>query len=241
MPVKPASNATRYLLALCAAAAVALLFSKAATSQDSQRPDFNGVWQVVQPQQALKSASGAEPPLTPAASAQYAKNKAALKARQNSIDTLSRCLPPGVPRIMNLPRPFKLVQNDRMLAFLFEWNHVSRWVYIGRDHFEPLGPAYLGQSVAKWDGATLVIDTNNFNDATFLDDSGLPHSGQLHLVERLTLKSRDELQNRIVLTDPATFTQSWETVLTFKRVPAAVADDDWCLGKSGLVKMGATR
>lgn len=200
---------------------------------DTARPDFNGLWQIAAERKSLLSGPV---PLTPQAKRQYAKTQAALNARKNSIDTMSRCLPPGIPRIMNLARPFKLVQNAHMLAFLFEWNHVSRWVYIDREHFEPLGPSYLGQSVAKWEGATLVIDSTNFNAATFLDDSGLPHSEQLHVVERLTLKTPEELENRITMTDPMSFTQPWETVLTFRKLPGAlVADDDWCIGSTGLV------
>lgn len=202
---------------------------------DTARPDFNGLWQIAAERKSLLSGPDAVP-LTPQAKRQYAENQAALNARKNSIDTMSRCLPPGIPRIMNLARPFKLVQNAHMLAFLFEWNHVSRWVYIDREHFEPLGPSYLGQSVAKWEGATLVIDSTNFNAATFLDDSGLPHGEQLHVVERLTLKTPEELENRITMTDPMSFTQPWETVLTFRKLPGAlVADDDWCMGSTGLV------
>jgi hypothetical protein len=203
---------------------------------DAAAPNLNGLWQIAPARKSSSSGSSAVPALTAEAAKQYVENKAALNARKNSIDTMSRCLPPGVPRVMNLARPFKLVQNAHMLAFLFEWNHISRWVYIDREHFEPLGPSYLGQSVAKWEGGTLVIDSTNFNAATFLDDSGLPHSEQLHVVERLSLKAPGELEDRITMTDPMTFTKPWETVLTFKKRPGErVADDDWCIGSTGLV------
>jgi hypothetical protein len=198
-------------------------------------PDFNGLWQIALPQKSLQSSTGAAPPLTRQAKQKYSGNRAALQAGKNSIDTTSRCLPPGMPRIMNLPRPFKIVQNAHLLTFLFEWNHLSRWVYIDREHFESLGPSYLGQSVAKWDRGTLVIDSTDFNAATFLDDSGLPHSEKLQVTERLTLKTPEELENRITITDPETFTRPWETVLIFRKLPGTrVADDDWCVGSAGL-------
>jgi hypothetical protein len=203
---------------------------------DTARPDFNGLWQIAQAQKSQPPGSSAGPQLTPQAKQQYAENQAALQAGKNSVDTMSRCLPPGMPRIMKLPQPFKLVQSAHLLAFLFEWNHTSRWVYLDREHFEPLGPSYLGQSVAKWEGRTLVIDSTDFNATTFLDDSGLPHSEQLHVVERLTLKTPDVMEDRITLADPATFTRPWEMVLIFKKRPGTlVADDDWCIGRTGLV------
>jgi len=203
---------------------------------EQARPSFDGLWQIAQARKSLQSDARAAPPLTPHAKQQYVANRAALQAGKNSIDTMSRCLPPGIPRMMNLPRPFKIVQNARVLTFLFNWNHLSRWVYIDREHFESLGPSYLGQSVAKWEGGTLVIDSTDFNAATFLDDSGLPHSEQLQVIERLTLNTPDELVNRITLTDPGTFTRPWEIVLIFRKLPGTlVADDDWCVGSAGLV------
>ena len=198
-------------------------------------PDFNGLWQIGAEKKALLPDTGASL-LTTQARQQYAQNQAALKAGKDSIDSMSRCLPPGVPRIMTLSRPFKLVQNAQMLAFLFEWNHISRWAYIGRDHFEPLGPSYLGQSVAKWEGDTLVIDSTNFNAATLLDSTGLPHGDALHVVERLRLTAPNVLQSRVTIADPATFIRPFEVVLTFKRLSGRlVADDDWCIGASGLI------
>jgi hypothetical protein len=80
-----------------------------------------------------------------------------------------------------------------------------------------------------------VIDSTDFNAVTFLDDSGLPHSEKLRVTERLTLKTPDELENRITITDPETFTRPWETVLIFRKLPGTrVADDDWCVGNAGL-------
>lgn len=221
--------------------AVAILWSAsasyAANGAAAKQPDFNGLWQITSKEHAaLKPADGKALPLTDMAKAQYEKNMATLKTGKNSIDAMSRCLPPGVPRVLLMPKPFKLVQNDKYLAFLFDWNHQSRWVYINREHFEPIGPTFFGQSIAKWDGETLVIDTTDFNGDTFLDDSGLPHSDQLHVVERLRLKTPSELEDRISITDPATFTQPWDTVLNFKKAAGdTVANDDWCLGKTGLV------
>lgn len=220
-----------------AVAILSILLVQSNASADTAKPDFSGLWQVTAaPHAALKPTSGKALPLTATAKTQHDQNQLALKSGKNGIDSMSRCLPPGVPRILAMPKPFKIVQSDKYLSFLFDWNHQSRWVYINREHFEPIGPTFFGQSIAKWEGDTLVIDTTDLNTDTFLDDSGLPHSDKLHVVEHLRLKTPNVLENRITITDPDTFTESWETVLNFKKASGnLVANDDWCLSATGLV------
>jgi hypothetical protein len=86
----------------------------------------------------------------------------------------------------------------------------------------------MGFPVGHWEQNVLVIRTVGLIDATVMDASGLPHSEQLTLTERLRVLSDGRLEDRITIEDPETFTQSWETVLTFHRDASASVGDDVC-------------
>jgi len=91
-----------------------------------------------------------------------------------------------------------------------------------------------GKSIGRWEGNTLVVDTNSYNDATWLDDSGLPHSDELHTVERLKLaRGGTELIDTITIDDPQTFAKPWQTVMVFRKDPGAIIKEDYCLGRLG--------
>jgi len=198
----------------------------------SAAPDLSGPWQIALPGGALHTANGETPPLLPAAAAKYRSVRADLRLNPKS-DPAKRCLPPGVPRLMMQAYPFNLVQGVRTIAMVFEWNHLTRVIYMDRDHFDTIGPLYLGQSVGHWEGDVLVVDTDSFNDITWLDDTGLPHSDQLHTVEHIRLtEGGNALQDRITIDDPETYRRSWDAVLTFQRKPGVLINEDYCLGRS---------
>ena len=95
----------------------------------------------------------------------------------------------------------------------------------GRDHPKDLLPTWLGDSIGKWDGDTLVVDTVGFNDKTWIDNTGLPHSDALHLVERLRRVSHDVLQLDITVDDPKAYTKPWSVQRVFDLKP------DWEIGE----------
>jgi hypothetical protein len=205
----------------------------ACTAAQAATPDLSGPWQVKSPA-ALTTVEGTAPPLLPAAQATYQANMAAKKTNPQ-VDPVAACLPPGVPRLMAQPMPFDIVQGRRTYAMMFEWNHLTRLVYMDREHFKSsIGPVYLGQSVGHWDGEVLVIDTNSFNDETWLDDTGLPHSIALHTSERIRLiNGGRELEDRITFEDPMTFSQPWTARLVFTRKKGVLIKEDYCLGRTG--------
>jgi hypothetical protein len=182
------------------------------------------------PPGALKDEQGHAPPLTSAGLAAYQHNR-----EHPELDPLRRCLPAGVPRVLlQQGFAFNIVQGLTMYAFMLQWNHLNRVVYLNQDHFEGIGPQYLGQSVGHWDGATLVINTNSYNEVTYLDDSGLPHSDQLETTERLHLRRNGKiLEDDISFTDPKMFAHPWQTVLKFHKQPGVIITEDYCLGRTG--------
>jgi hypothetical protein len=90
-------------------------------------------------------------------------------------------------------------------------------------------------TVARWEGPTLIVDTNGFNDSTFLDAGGMPHSDQLHVVERYELdRSGNQLTALITLEDPATFSAPWDTQVRFRRLRGVRIPEDVCVERLGL-------
>lgn len=212
--------------------------SAAAAPASIAHPDLSGVWQIVGASKTLHTVDGRAPPLLPQAQAIYQQHIKARTAGDTSDDPIAKCLPPGIPRLLLQSMPFRIVQQPNLIAMVFQWNHLDRLIYFDIGHFEAVAPAYLGQSVGQWQGNTLVVDTNGFNAESLLDDSGLPHSDALHLIEHYSLRDGGRaLDDRITIDDPQTFAGSWETILHFARKSVRVRDDDYCLGRIGAEPM----
>jgi len=198
--------------------------------------DIGGFWQPAQPIAALRTLEGDSPPLTPAAQALYNRRLQAAKSGDRAFDNELTCRPPGIPRLL-VQSAFELVQTDTELAFLFQWNRLQRPMEIRAQHssFDRAYPYYLGHPIASWQGDTLTIDSIDFNDDTLLDDSGLPHSDALHVVEHLRLTDHDTLEDTLSIEDPKSFTRTWQTRLRFKRLsPETHFDEDVCVERLGL-------
>ena len=134
------------------------------------------------------------------------------QATQGREDPEAKCLPAGVPRIT--PYPFKIVQTPELIVMLFEGNvHSYRQFFLDRGHDKDLDPSWMGDSIAAWQGDTLVVDTVNFNDKTWLNGRGAPHTEQLHVSERYSRPDLGHLDVEITLEDPGAFTKPH----TFKR------------------------
>lgn len=192
--------------------------------------DLTGPWNLAAPINALKTEQNGAPPLTAVGQTLYLQNQT-----HRSQDPIKRCLPPGVPRaMMQSGFPFSIVGGKTLVGMMIEWNHLPRVIYLDREHFDNLGPAYLGQSVGHWDGSTLVVDTTGYNDATWLDNSGLPHSSALHTVERIRRLGQQELEDRITFEDPTIFSYAWTAKLTFRKVSDPVLKEDYCFARMGI-------
>jgi hypothetical protein len=132
-----------------------------------------------------------------------------LKQRRDNLskdDPEGFCLPAGVPRIS--PFPQKTIQTPAVLVILEEGNvHSYRQIFLdGRGHAKE-DQLWMGDSIGKWDGDTLVVDTVGFNDKTWLTGQGVPHTDQLHVVERFSRPDLGHLQIDITVEDPGAFTK----------------------------------
>src|SRR5688572_33017722 len=107
-------------------------------------------------------------------------------------------------------RPFEMFQvKDRVLQ-LFEWNRVLREIWTDGQQLpaEP-DPKWLGVAVGKWEGDTFVVDSAGFDERTWLDHFGNPHSEEMRLQERYRRIDRETLELTMTLTDPKTYTKPW--------------------------------
>jgi len=153
--------------------------SKPAPRTADGHPDLSGMWVEKFGALGTDPAVGKPERTRPAGPASYASDAlpyqpwAALKARQlhdaENTDPLLHCLPYGVPRIWGGPHPARLVQMPGELIVLYERDTAFRIIPTdGRAHAADADPSWMGNSVAKWDGDTLVIDTNSLTDKSWL-------------------------------------------------------------------------
>jgi hypothetical protein len=181
-------------------------------------PDISGVWMGRELSKTFKG--DLLPPLQPAADATYKGTQLKDHKDHAGTDPYLSCYPPGVPRILLIPFPFEIIQTSGRVLMLFEYDHFVRQIYTdGREHPKDLDPTWMGNSIGNWDGDTLAIDTIGFNDKTWLDMLGLPHSEALHVVERLRRLDHETLQDDITIDDPKTFTKPWNVQKIFKLRP----------------------
>jgi hypothetical protein len=187
------------------------------------KPDFGGlakgVWNVpyiVNLQTDAHDENGCrfiQIPFKPAAKAiweeRYLKNNM-------KDDPEGFCLPPGIPRMMYTPYPAQIYQMADRIVFVYEGGaHVWRLVWMdGRKlpNVDDINPDFLGYSVGRWDGDTLVIDSVGFNTSTWLDASGHPHGEQLKVTEKYTRTSFNNMKIEATITDPEFYTKPFTVV-----------------------------
>ena len=135
--------------------------------------------------------------------------------------------------------PFEVQQEVGAVNVLFQWNRQVRVVELaGTRNAAPFpGVAYEGHARGRFVGAELRVDTTDFNDATWLDDSGLPHSTKLHTIERWWMDEGGQRLNiDFEIDDPVYYSEIWKFSLSFRRLPRATAiEEDVCVERQGMV------
>jgi hypothetical protein len=187
------------------------------------QPDLSGIWQHHPRGLTTNSAQGLEPlPFT----------AAGLKAYNDVdkiVDPQGKCIFPGMPRLTNSANyPVQIVQLPDKVVFLYEFMHNFRIIPTdGRPHPKNFLPTLLGNSVGKWEGDTLTIDTIGLEERTQrIDDRGNVHSGELHLIERYKRISADQISYEGTLDDPTYYTKPWTYGWTWVLAPPS-----WTIGE----------
>ena len=149
------------------------------------------------------------------------KPEAHARRQQNRNDWLNldpevKCYLPGVPRATYLPYPFQILQSASALTFVYEYAGAVRNIYL-KDPGPAPADSWMGQSVGRWEGDTLVIDVTGLNDQTWFDRAGNFHSDKLHVVERYLRTSPDVISYEATIEDPNVFTRPWKISMPLYR------------------------
>jgi len=122
------------------------------------------------------------------------------------------CLPPGVPNVYTHAYPVEIIQVPGRTILLHEYDHLVRQIFTdGREHVKDANPTWMGDSIGKWERGTLVADSIGFNDKTWLDVTGHPHSEALHVVERFRREDHNTLIIDITIDDSQAYTAPLKT------------------------------
>ena len=189
--------------------------------------DLTGVW-LRQGQQALSD--GPPPRMTPAGDAMFRKSIVSVPNELQKDapppikgnDPIMKCDPWGFPRVLwDFAAPMEFAQLPNRMVQFFEWTHVWRDIWLdGRQLPKDPDPRWMGYSVGRWEGDTLVVETVGFDERAWLDELGHRHSGKGKFVERYRRADARSLQYDATLTDPEYYTQPWVgTTRTFRLLP----------------------
>jgi hypothetical protein len=192
------------------------------------KPDLNGIWQAIGTAhwdlEDHSARAGAMVPLGAIGAVPAGKGVvqggeipyqpwAATKKQENAAQWLTldpevNCYLPGVPRVMYLPFPFQIVQSTGFMLIASEYVGATRSINMERVEPPPID-TFMGHSVGHWEGDTLVIQSNTFNDLTWFDRAGNFHSDALRVVERIFPISENALRYEATIEDPNVFTRPW--------------------------------
>lgn len=203
------------------------------------RPDLNGIWQVIDAHDenieahiayagslleagalgasraGLGAVVGGKIPYREGARQQQQAN---FKER-HKLDPAVRCYMPGVPRANYMPYPLQIVQIPDHVFIAYEFAQASRTLYLNRPDFEAPVDSWMGHSIARWEGDTLVVDVTAQVAETWLDRAGNHHSGALVVEERYSLLSPHHLRYQATMTDPTVYREPWRLeVILYKNI-----------------------
>jgi hypothetical protein len=138
----------------------------------------------------------------------------------------SSCLPAGVPMFDLLPGPFVIAQTPTQIVMMEEQGPSVRHIYLNVPHSADVKPSWLGESVGRYVGDSLVIDTIGVSTKTVVDSFRTPHTDKLHVVERWHLiDGGNMLQVDITVDDPGAFYRPWRTYQRYQRTPRPLEED----------------
>jgi hypothetical protein len=216
-------------------AAAAPAAKKSVPRAANGKPDLSGIWIItsalplLEGPEAFAAARAADqaagrappaPPEPPPYKPDAEAKRQQFLARRGIDDPMGRCLLTGVPRIEYRPLPLEIIQLPDRVVILYEIHHAFRIIPTdGRGHPADLEPSYLGDSIAHWDGDTLVVEVTGFNENTWLAGVGTIHSEQLRVTERFTRDTFDTIRYQVTMEDPVVFTKPWHMEETFRLRP----------------------
>jgi hypothetical protein len=199
-------------------------------------PDWSGVWAPSRPMRprgagpGIGFVFGGDVPLKPKYAAMRDERMAAVRGERGRdkipLSNSGLCLPNGTPANMG-PVAHEYLFSPGRVTILLENSEIRRIWTDGRPHVpdDEVNPSFSGDSIGHWEGDTLVVDTVNFNDKTWIDRVGHPHTADLHLVEHFKRVQKDHLVDDITIEDAKAYSKPWTAHLDF------VLRSTWTLGE----------
>ena len=226
-------------IVMTAALAASLSAQRPAAAKAPSGPapthDVTGVWMMRNPepirQYSNSTFSKGDPEMTEWAKEKFktakASNQGAYTLETTNDPVLTKCDPPGTPRVYFHPYPFEFVVAPKYTLMLYEYDHMVRRIWTdGRKMPDDPDPSWMGYSIGHWDGdTTFVVETAGFNDKTWIDRQGHPHSTEMRLVEKFRRIDADHLQIDFDIRDPKALAKPWLATFYYERRP------DWELGE----------
>ena len=201
----------------------------AAARAAAQAPDLSGYWlgsyfvglqNIETAKGVIVEPAGGKIPYLPEMAAK-AKDTA---ANHMADEPELHCFMSGVPHVMYVQFGFHIMQTPGARGYVtMAWDFMNAFRIIptdGRPHIPASIKLFQGDSIGRWEGATLVVDTTNQNDRTWLDTAGNIHSDAIHVVERFTLADANTIKYEATIEDPKTFATPWKVTETFRRIAA---------------------
>jgi hypothetical protein len=213
-----------------------VLFAQAApqTGAAKATPDLSGIWVKEKGRGFGFPVVGEKFTMLPWAESLYKTiRKGQTNPRLGGADALNPnlypyCLPQGFPRIYDNSHPFELVQVSGRVYMNFEIDNQVRRIYTdGRKHHEVWPAMFMGDSVGRWEGDTLLVETANLNDLTWLDGLGHPHSDALRVEERIRRLKQDTLEIQFLFDDPKAYAKPWRAKMDFTALSPNADPNNW--------------
>jgi hypothetical protein len=204
-------------------------FAAAQSTAATAPPDLTGVYVIVSGKTVLPG--GLKNAGAPASVPLLAAAKEEMKSVDLKTDPARHCQPVGPFRMMAREgNKIELIPTSTgTVVMLFEdlSRGVMRTIYMNRGHRTDLGPLWMGDSVGKWEGGTLVVDTNSFNEETWLNELGAKHSDAFHLIERIRpIMGGKYLEYKVTAEDPKSIAQPYTYTRYYERTDKEIQQDN---------------
>ena len=207
-----------------------VVITESATSAAASQPDLSGIWQAVNTAHwNVEGHTAKKMPVTGVIGAyggmlagtsvvvggEIPYRADALAAREvnqadwANLDPAAKCYIPGIPRQTYMPAPFQILQTDSEIFIAYEWGSNSRSIFMDRPGTSAPLPSWMGYSLGRWEGGTLIVDVTSQMTDTWFDAAGNYHSGSLHVEERYRMIDENHIEYQALITDPEVFTEPW--------------------------------
>jgi hypothetical protein len=198
------------------------------------KPDFNGIWDRPRVPDITLDVNGCGSGAPTKGCSQKGAGELSYTAWGNEqmtgprFDYAARCLPWGYTRAMGTAYPLEIIQTPKRLAYLFESNNVFHVIPTdGRKLPENADPLWLGRSIGRYEGDTLIIESSGFNGQTWLDTAEHPSSEQLRVTERLRHIDADHIEYEVTFDDPKTYTRPFKNTRIWSRMKEGEELMEW--------------